>query len=382
MEPDAHSLLDREQRVRFSSKVPESPAVLFSPRRPLSSSSTKPNPPASSPPNTPRRRKQLDSSVRAAVDKFREDADPSLLLPSPKKSPHAIGVSQYSKVDKGKGRAVDPNPIPEYETSGFLRVRGKERELMAAREELDKTERQLERDDIGESSFFEHTDKDRDRDKEKIKMLEQEVERLKQEVSVPSIFRRSKLTLLQLLRRPTSFADNHHPPPPPPPPPPPLLPKKITLSLPMDSTDPNLFASARASLKQAPPPIENPINPLVSTRRPGIATIGIAPDKMASFLKEMKTVRLRKVSERSGSMGAESSFSSAANTSGVDLSSLRRSGSIQHPEFSLPSTSRNILSGNHSMSEIDTRIGDKRKRAASGYHEDPRKHFWTLFLPD
>ena len=60
-----------------------------------------------------------------------------------------------------------------------------------------------------------------------------------------------------------------------------------------------LFAKARASLKHTTPPEENPINPSAYpsvAKRKGQPTIGISADKMAAFLNEMKTHRLRRVS--------------------------------------------------------------------------------------
>jgi predicted nucleic acid-binding Zn-ribbon protein len=55
-------------------------------------------------------------------------------------------------------------------------------ELVAVREDLDRNERRLESTDEAEPSFLEQIRQDRDRDKEKIKMLEGEIERLRQEV--------------------------------------------------------------------------------------------------------------------------------------------------------------------------------------------------------
>ena len=176
IEPEFSSTTDREQRVRFASKIPDSPHPHFSPHVSRPHSTT-----TSSPPSTPRRRKQHDSAVQAAVGRFQEeDADPSILLPKIQASPHA--TQQYSRVDKGKGIAVEPTPIDESEASGILRVRGKERELMAVCEDLDRNERRLEITNEAETSLLHQIKQDRDRDKERIKMLEGEIERLKQEV--------------------------------------------------------------------------------------------------------------------------------------------------------------------------------------------------------
>lgn len=176
LEPGGSSTtVEREQRVRFASSIRDSPHPHFSPRR------SEPQPPisSSSSPSTPRHRKQFDPTVQAAVGRFQEEnADSSLLLPKPQTSPH-----QYNKLDKGKGVAVDVTPINDFETSGMLRVRGKEKELVAVREDLDRNERRLESTNEADGSFIEQINKDRDRDKEKIRMLEGEIERLKEEVS-------------------------------------------------------------------------------------------------------------------------------------------------------------------------------------------------------
>jgi hypothetical protein len=187
VEPEHHNnASNREQRVRFSSNTPKSPGA-----------------PAQNPttelPSTPRRRSNKGSSVRSAVDKFsvgEHDADPSILLPSPKKSPLAVGTTQYissrraeqdlpsatSRKDKGKARAIDFSPVENPDSSGYLRVKGKERELLAAREELHANERRREIYDEAESSFLDEEEHGRDSDKARIRMLEEEIARLKDEV--------------------------------------------------------------------------------------------------------------------------------------------------------------------------------------------------------
>lgn len=178
LEPEHSPTIEREQRVRFASTIPDSPHPHFS-RISKPQSAVSP-----SPPSTPRHKKQFDPTVQAAVGRFKEDADPSILLPKMQTSPHA--VHQCSGVDKGKGIAIEVIPTEDGETSGILRVRGKEKELVAVREDLNKNERRLERTDVTESSFLEQIKQDRDRDKEKIRMLEGEIERLKKEVSILS----------------------------------------------------------------------------------------------------------------------------------------------------------------------------------------------------
>jgi hypothetical protein len=118
-----------------------------------------------------------------------EDAGPSILLPSPHTSPTAHVATRSPGVDKGKARALDETH--EGDTSGVLRVRGKEQELVAAREELDRHQRLMaeDHDDAeGETSLLREVERDRDRDKARIRMLEEEIARLKQEVSARHYF--------------------------------------------------------------------------------------------------------------------------------------------------------------------------------------------------
>lgn len=118
------------------------------------------------------------------------DADPSILLPSPTNSPtrskrQVEEQPRISARDKGKGRAVDE--IIELDawdgdTSGEVRVQGKERELIAAREEQQRHEQRGER----EKRFIEEPDREKAVDKQRIKMLEDEILKLKEEVRSPS----------------------------------------------------------------------------------------------------------------------------------------------------------------------------------------------------
>lgn len=202
MEPEHHNNAStREQRVRFSSNTPKSPGAPA-------------HNPTTESPSTPRRRSNKGSSVRSAVDKFsvgEHDADPSILLPSPKKSPLAVGTTQYissrraeqdlpfgtSRQDKGKARAIDFSPAENPDTSGYLRVKGKERELLAAREELHANERRREIYDEAESSFLDEAEHGRDSDKARIRMLEEEIARLKDEVFL-YLHHLKKLSLMTL----------------------------------------------------------------------------------------------------------------------------------------------------------------------------------------
>jgi hypothetical protein len=152
-------------------------------------------------------------SVRDAVRRFRvgeEDADASILLPretvSPGKNKGKEKVrdevptpSPISLRNKGKERAQEGG-VPESEcgydnvraaeTSGDVRVRGKERELVEAREEHMRKERRRERekDRDTDSVAEEEKERERGRDKERIRMLEEEIRMLKEEVNLTSSF--------------------------------------------------------------------------------------------------------------------------------------------------------------------------------------------------
>ncbi|KAF9471664.1 hypothetical protein BDN70DRAFT_551191 [Pholiota conissans] len=198
-------------------------------------------------------------------------------------------------------------------------------------------------------------------------MLEEEIARLKQELS----------------KRPTSANVRPYPPPPPPPPPPPVLPlpRKNLIRMPTASDDPNLFASARASLKQAPPPVENPINPIIHARRAGIATVGLAPDKMAAFLNEMKTVRLRKTNS-SSAMASSARAHENGNATFVAPTPPSRVAQLA-PRRSLEGLYQRLLMDEdapmapeewaalrarvRAEMDSDARVGEKRKRV-----DDPR----------
>ena len=164
-------------------------------------------------------------------------------------------------------------------------------------------------------------------------------------------------------------------PPPPPPPPPPLLHKKILLDIPATTPESHLFASARASLKQAPAPVENPINPLIG-RRAGQPTVGLAADKMAAFLNEMKTVRLRKVSERFSGNNSAPPPSERFNTQ----STLRGLSSSQRSEPTIPL----LKASNFTNSESEIHMGEKRKRNTISLRDDAGKLLlslpWTIML--
>ena len=214
LEPDADpSSAEKEQHVRFALHVSEPLNPPPSPqRRPKSKSMDG----SASTTESPRRRSQIASSVKTVVDKFhigQDDADSSILLPSPKRSPHALVASrnlQSRRVSspsspsaaamkyKSNNHSVESFSDDCGDTSGVLRVKGKEKELVAAREEFYRNKR---RDNETPALSIEQVNNDRDRDKIRIKMLEEEIERLKQEVSEYFRLRISMLTGAKSYRR-------------------------------------------------------------------------------------------------------------------------------------------------------------------------------------
>lgn len=217
-----------ERHVRFKPNV-ASPT----PARPVD----EPGPSQSRPPMAP--------AVKAAVDRFRverDHADPSILLPktSPQRSTGqsftrplvyrnasvdggSFRVSDDSDDDddeypprisasaKGKGRAVDD--FMDGDTSGHIRVRGKERELVAAREEQRRNEKRR-----ATEADARDVEKEKNSDKERIRMLEEEIMRLKDEVptsisfmlDVNKVIVSSSLEDPQILHRPSPSL-RHHP---------------------------------------------------------------------------------------------------------------------------------------------------------------------------
>ncbi|KAJ3861263.1 hypothetical protein EV359DRAFT_84491 [Lentinula novae-zelandiae] len=246
--------------------------------------SSGPVPPTQLSPTSPFR-PPLVPSVRDAVSKFHTgpDIDPRILLPSP---PRRKGKErEVIDVDADDDSWLMPprsnrHIASDGDISREIRVKGKERELSAAIEEHKMKEKRWERDKESVTGDEENVIREKERDKEKIRKLEEEIERLKEE----------------LRRRPAPSPPFPIPPPPPPPPQPPLA---ISIAAPSalnNSNAPAPFAHARAALNHAPTPKEAPINP---PRRGGQPTVGVTADKMAAFLTEMKTVRLRKVGSQS-----------------------------------------------------------------------------------
>lgn len=224
------------------------------------------------------------ASVHDAVQRFTasggEERDFSLLVvtspagPADPESPDAAlppggGVSR-----KGKERAVDDGDEDLAFILDHHRVQDKEKQLDAVRRETGAKSKTT-------------GDKERDRDKERIRILEEEVRMLKEELS-------------RHHRSPPPQSQVPIPPPPPPLPPPP----GVRIPLPHHLAESKaLFASARAALRPTEASITASTNDLIRSagskvRQP---TVNVPSDKMAAFLNEMRTVRLRKVGSAPGS---------------------------------------------------------------------------------
>ncbi|PIL29869.1 hypothetical protein GSI_08076 [Ganoderma sinense ZZ0214-1] len=292
------------------------------------------------------RRKSVDTD-RPEPSQERESSEHGVSSRPPSKSrrsieePDAEPLEPAARVPsrKGKERAWD--------TSGEIRVRGKEEELREARE--DHARNAHDRDD-GE----------REQDKQRIRILEEEVARLRAELAL-----KSSASVAVMM------------PPPPPPPPPPLM----RMAAPMMSADKtaSFLASARANLKHTAPPVEAPINDIayggVRTRKAGQPTVNVPSDKMAAFLREMKSVRLRRVGGRAGSMGppvfpssAAGDIAGEAGESGV--SAARRTAVMGDTSFDTGVAARIF-------------IGEKRKRERDADDEltaGPSKRRETTFV--
>jgi hypothetical protein len=126
------------------------------------------------------------------------------------------------------------------------------------------------------------------------------------------------------------------------------------------------LASARASLKHLAVPFEAPINPAVfggvalRTKRHGQPTVNVPSDKMAAFLSEMKTVRLRKVS--TGASAGPSGLQRRASVGGVRSSHAGSHGQGSlHQSAALKKTAASSFSSLEDREE-DARTGEKRKR--------------------
>jgi hypothetical protein len=193
--PDSppHYIDERDdRRVRFENEGPSRPRDIPHPRTPFDKATSGSYSSPVSTSMSPLDRRGVPS-VRDAVRRFRvEDANASILLPretvSPGKGKGKAREDEYtvsrppSSRDKGKQRARDVDGheheyVHAAETSGEVRVRGKERELVEAKEEQMRRGRRKERD-----RYTDVDEREREKDKEKIKMLEEEIRKLKEEV--------------------------------------------------------------------------------------------------------------------------------------------------------------------------------------------------------
>ncbi|RPD60995.1 hypothetical protein L226DRAFT_462661 [Lentinus tigrinus ALCF2SS1-7] len=302
---------------------------------------------------SPRRGRSQDRQPELSPHSSRDHAGPS---PVRESSQHVNSSSRATSLPRSSlDKSVQPSMRPRSskgkeracDMSGEIRVRGKERELREAREDHAR-------------NAHERGDDEREQDKKRIRMLEEEVARLRAELALKN----NNASMM--------------PPPPPPPPPPLFRPHIHTTS---SGGDPNYLASARASLKPTAPPVEAPINGAASrTRKAGQPTLNLSSDKMAAFLREMKTVRLRKVggTAASGSMGPPSMAGDITiggdltrSTSGHGMSEARRAAILGDTSFDTGVAAR-IFIGDKS---------EKRKRDASEEEAaGPSKRRETTFL--
>ncbi|KAF9452335.1 hypothetical protein P691DRAFT_233327 [Macrolepiota fuliginosa MF-IS2] len=158
-------------------------------------------------------------------------------------------------------------------------------------------------------------------------------------------------------------------PPPPPAPPPPPPPNQTIRGLPAILDDAGiLFTAARASLNHQPMPREKPINPPHISRRQGQPTVGVTPDKMAAFLHEMKSVRLRKTGQDLDLSGSFSSGSSRALSTGSNsFSKTSKSDERSRVDADVSFLSRSMIAPRPFRPAAPPpptipRVGDKRKR--------------------
>ena len=168
---------------------------------------------------------------------------------------------------------------------------------------------------------------------------------------------------MQLSKRPVAHGRGStlYPPPAPPPPPPPL---ELMPHRHLDSTSDSdtLFTSARAALKAIVLPTEAPINPAISnrTKRQGQPTVNVPSDKMAAFLNEIKTVKLRRV----GAEGSLSRLSRSASSGGLARNASASASGLPRGSVNGPSVTKcgSTSSREQEAQEQGIRIGEKRKR--------------------
>jgi hypothetical protein len=115
-------------------------------------------------------------------------------------------------------------------------------------------------------------------------------------------------------------------------------------------------------------------------KRTGQPTVNIAGEKMAAFLTEMKSVRLRKVGVGGGAVGSGSgSVGGREGGVGAGMNNLSRSWSADSRPGSLDANRRSMANASFSLIRHglplfrslenrtdDSRIGEKRKRYGEG----------------
>ena len=94
---------------------------------------------------------------------------------------------------------------------------------------------------------------------------------------------------------------------------------------------------------------------------------------MAAFLNEMKTVRLRKVSERSSWDNPAPPPAERFNTQ----SDLQRLSSLQGPQPTIPIL-KSIRAANIANSKSEIHMGEKRKRNTINIRDDAGKLLFSL----
>ena len=164
--PDGHGDNDGGRHVHFAPRIHNPPPKRLQDPAPDTGENA---------PGPSRRPLRKTSSVQAAVERFNtggDDADMSILLPSPHTSPSRAGKSSQVK---GKRRTKETRP-----DDGEVKVRGKEQELVTAREEQQRHERQREKE--GDTKAAEEAEREKTHDKERIRVLEEEIVWLKREV--------------------------------------------------------------------------------------------------------------------------------------------------------------------------------------------------------
>lgn len=131
-------------------------------------------------PRPPQLREDDDRVVIKAAKKFDPNGDHTLMLP---RSPAKDIESPMKLSAKALGKQRATNYDFEFgNTSGDIRVRGKEKELIAARKTQRERDTRWQRDP-SEGPEKRQYEEERDFDKERIRHLELEVLRLKDEVS-------------------------------------------------------------------------------------------------------------------------------------------------------------------------------------------------------